>query len=114
MALGREAGGRLSLNNMANRAVKQPNGKYAQFSDVVDHFTYVNCSREELWAIYRDEFGAGIATAKLDRADASPERFSEEIATIRFRHGDAEADATAAYLSCTDGSALAPPSLREN
>jgi hypothetical protein len=72
---------------MGNRAIKQPNGLYARFSEIVDDFTHVNCSREELWAFYRDEGGVECANGKLQRADEHANRFDEAIDVIKRIHG---------------------------
>lgn len=77
---------------MANRAVKQPNGLYARFSDILDNFTHINLTREELLGIYRDEYGGADAEMKLERADQNPQRFVQEIETIRCIHGDVAAE----------------------
>ena len=73
---------------MPARAVKQPNGLYARFSTIVDDFTDFNCSRDELWTIFRDECGVECANGKMQRADENHGRFEEEIQTILFVHGD--------------------------
>jgi hypothetical protein len=91
---------------MANRIVVQPNGLFARFSDIVDHFTHFNCSREELWLFYRDEAGVRVADSKFETAiEAGNDRFEDEIETIRFVHGPLEADRTRAFLSapCEEG-----------
>lgn len=84
---------------MANRAVKQPNGLYARFSDIVDHFTHIHLTREELIEIYVEEAGRNVALGKLERADQNLHRFQDEIDTIRWVHGPLEADRTAALLA---------------
>jgi hypothetical protein len=97
---------------MANRAVKQPNGRYARFSDIVDHFTHVNLTREELFEVYRYEFGIVVANDKINSADAHPERFNKAIETIRCIYGELEADGVRAYLSCADDATTPSPMLR--
>ncbi len=86
---------------MAHRAVLQPNGLYARYSDIVDHFTHFNLTREDLITVYEfmPQFDLEKATGKLDRADAHPERFDEEIETITSVHGPLEGSWTRAYLS---------------
>jgi hypothetical protein len=73
---------------MAWRIVKQPNGKYARFSDVVDDFTDYDADREEAVALC---IGKGLspedAEAKVQRADDNPQRFAEELETIVAIHG---------------------------
>lgn len=72
---------------MGNRAIKQPNGLYARFSEIIDDFTHANCSREELWVFYRDEGGVECANGKLQRADENANRFDEAIDVIKSIHG---------------------------
>lgn len=48
---------------MAWRIVKQPNGKLARFSDVVDNFTHVNLNEEQALEVCIEK-GLGIEDAK--------------------------------------------------
>lgn len=41
---------------MPQRVVRQPNGKLALFSSVVDHFLYYDCDAEELYQIMIEEY----------------------------------------------------------
>lgn len=78
---------------MAWRVVKQPNGKYAIFSEVVDDFTVYDMTREEAVKECYEKFIRGLdreAEQKVSRADAEPQRFEQEIATIRAVHGRKE------------------------
>jgi hypothetical protein len=84
---------------MGNRAIKQPNGLYARFSEIVDDFTHVNCSREELWNYYRNEGGIECANGKLQRADKSLDRFDEAISIIASVHNKKLAEARRKELS---------------
>jgi hypothetical protein len=88
---------------MASRAIKQPNGLYARFSDVVDDFTDINCSREELHIVFRDEGGISSADRKLKDADENPQRFEEEMESIREIHGDTVADERLKKMSVMTG-----------
>ena len=72
---------------MPARAVKQPNGLYARFSTIVDDFTHLNCTRDELWTVFRDEGGVECADGKMLRADENPQRYEEELHTIEVVHG---------------------------
>lgn len=54
---------------MAWRIVKQPNGCYARFSDVVDDFTHMNMTREEALDVCLHEGGDALAENKLKNAD---------------------------------------------
>lgn len=49
---------------MAWRIVKQPNGLYARFSDIVDHFTHYNMDRETAIKQCKQEPGMGEAEAR--------------------------------------------------
>ena len=84
---------------MGNRAIKQPNGLYARFSEIVDDFTHINCSREELWAFYRDEGGIECANGKLQRADEDLNRFNEAIEVIANVHSKRLAEVRRKELS---------------
>ena len=84
---------------MGNRAIKQPNGLYARFSEIVDDFTHANCSREGLWNYYVRESGEHCATEKLQRADENPGRFDEAIEIITAVHSKELADSRKKELS---------------
>jgi hypothetical protein len=84
---------------MGNRAIKQPNGLYARFSEIVDDFTHANCSRKELWGFYRDECGVECANGKLQRADENAYRFNEAIEVIKSIHGEEIAEKRKKELS---------------
>ena len=72
---------------MANRVVKQPDGLYARFSEIVDDFTHINYSYEDMWELYRDDSGIDCANEKMKRADDEPCRFDEAINIIARHHG---------------------------
>ena len=84
---------------MGWRMVVQPNGKYARFSDVVDHFTDYDMTRDEAFILCRDLAGVETARHKLDQADKLNGRFEREIGTIRIVHGPEEAGKIRAELS---------------
>ena len=84
---------------MPARAVVQPNGLFARFSTIVDNFTHVNYTREELWKVFRDECGLDCADGKIERAIAEPQRFEDEIDTIKMVHGPLEAERMKNYMS---------------
>lgn len=57
---------------MGWRMVKQPNGTYARWTDIVDGFTHVNLSRREALEVCRESlarFGSLEAEQKVKRAD---------------------------------------------
>jgi hypothetical protein len=81
---------------MAWRVVKQPSGRYAIFSEVVDNFTLIDATRDEM---VREccQKGMGVIEAieKVDRAfkdqavRRNGSRWSEAIDIIRDVHGEA-------------------------
>lgn len=86
---------------MAWRIVKQPDGLYARFSDVVEDFTHTDMTREEAITLCTSHMSETMAKAKVDRADLHPERWEECERTIQSRHGD---DLTIySYSPCADG-----------
>ena len=68
---------------MAWRLIRQPNGKLARFSEVVDDFTHTDMTEREAVT----EFGP-IAVAKILRADTQPHRYHEALSIINEVHGD--------------------------
>jgi hypothetical protein len=83
---------------MAHRIVKAPNGKYAAFSDPVDHFVAYDMTREDVIKYLIDERQCSTAEAelKLQRADeditmfGGKGRYEEAMDTIRNIHGAEE------------------------
>lgn len=76
---------------MAWRIVKQPNGLYARYSEVVDDFTHTDMSRDEAMEVCREHMGRDDAEAKLQRADDEPLRWQEAIDSMRaLREGHLE------------------------
>ena len=84
---------------MAWRMVRQPNGKLARFSDVVDDFTDYDLSDQEAFELCRDMAGVYVAKIKICHADAEPQRFAESLETIRLIHGNSRAEQRASELS---------------
>jgi hypothetical protein len=90
---------------MAWRFVRQPNGKLARWSDIVDDFTHLNLSPGGAAAICLQQHGMGAAETgeKVGRAmrDERPDgsagdgtfRWRECLDTMREldKHGEAEA-----------------------
>lgn len=54
---------------MGWRVVKQPDGRYAIFSEIVDCFTIMNLTRDEMIEECVEEVGRRDAEAKVQRAD---------------------------------------------
>jgi len=50
---------------MAWRIVKQPNGLFARFSDVVDNFTHLDMTRKEAFEVCREYCGVTDAERKV-------------------------------------------------
>ena len=98
---------------MAWRVVVQPDKKYAVFSDVVDNFTLFNMSRAEavdycfveisdgerhyreqcrrlnvIRPFTSEEYWKLTAEEKVKRAEDAPERWEEELGTIKNIHGE--------------------------
>jgi hypothetical protein len=70
---------------MAWRIVKQPNGRYARWSDIVDDFTHMEMTREEAIDVCRGYPGMGAAESeqKVANAEREPWRWVDELATMR-------------------------------
>lgn len=105
---------------MGSRIVKQPNGKLARFSEVVDNFTDCNMDRDEAILLCKDEgMSTDAATAKVQRGidDLDPydysivgsglDRWNEAVRIIEEQHGK---DELASVLSEID-SVGAPKTL---
>ncbi len=54
---------------MAWRMVKQPNGKYARWSDIVDSFTHLNLAQHQALDLCIAEAGMAQGTEKMKRAE---------------------------------------------
>ena len=86
---------------MGWRLVKQPNGLYARFSEIVDDFTDYDMDRQEAFETCRDLAGVNVANQKIDSADKELDdrdqpreplyRFNDCIETIGIVHGKKEA-----------------------
>lgn len=102
---------------MGQHIVKQPNGKYAIFSSVVDDFIAYDATPEEIAGHFRQEAiensdrqtARGITSAD-HFADA---RFATEIETVRRIHGDAMADEYVELLSKASGTHAAAGKEKE-
>jgi len=97
---------------MPQRVIKQPNGKLAVFSTIVDGFTIIDANYQEMIDYWIGELGEAEGTAKVQRGiddDTTGickttkrdglNRWRDAIATIRFQHGDIEAERVIAELS---------------
>ena len=82
---------------MAWRIVKQPDGRYARFSDVVDNFTHLNMTREEALVVCREHADALWAGEKVRNADSDTledgacggglDRWRDSMQTVLDIHG---------------------------
>lgn len=88
---------------MAWRIVKQPNGKLARFSTVVDDFTDMDMTESETFELCREQVGVDGAKRKVQAGleDWKPwtvgakgngsERWKDSLKTITNVHGNAVA-----------------------
>ena len=59
--------------------VKQPNGGYARFSEVIDVFDILSMSRDQAVIFCVAEMGFEAGRAKVQRADDNPQRWKEDL-----------------------------------
>jgi hypothetical protein len=81
---------------MAWRFVKQPNGRYARFSEIVDIFTHMNMRPEDTYNIFRT-YSPELIDVKLAGADNEPGRWDEAIEIIETMHGKSKAQRLAKF-----------------
>ena len=83
---------------MGWRIIKQPNGFYARFSEIVDEFTDWNMTEQEAFELCSDLAGVKIAETKMYNANnnidpytmgSNFDRFEHAIDVIRCVHGSA-------------------------
>ncbi len=74
---------------MANRIIKQPDGYYARFSEIVDDFTHYNYTSQGILDVYIEEYSVNedVARSKLINAEENPDRFEEAMMLICSAHG---------------------------
>lgn len=79
---------------MGWRIVRQPNGNYARFSEVVDNFTHTDMDREGAVDMCRIQFqlSAAEAEVKVRNAETNLGRWAECMEIIRNVHGEEEAE----------------------
>ena len=83
---------------MAHRIVKTPNGKYAAFSDPVDHFVAYDMTREQAvqYCVDERQLSPEEAELKVQRADEDRTetwevgRYEEAMRTVYVIHGSEE------------------------
>ena len=79
----------------------QPNGKYAGFSTIVDHFIEYGMTREQAISVCIEKgMDAKSAEEKVRRGESrGVAQFLEDIDTLRLVHGDEEADKVTTDMS---------------
>jgi hypothetical protein len=98
---------------MAWRIVKQPNGLFARWSDIVDNFTDANASEQEALELCSEKMGKDEAHTKvqaavddLDQArnkGSGLDRWNECLNTIKLIHGEQELKDVLAYIEHQNG-----------
>lgn len=73
---------------MAWRIVRQPDGLYARFSEVVDDFTDVGMTRDEAYELCRESLGISGSESKIQMADDNPGRYKECLEIIQSVHAE--------------------------
>ena len=88
---------------MAWRIIKQPNGKLARFSEVVDDFTHSDMTEEEAIKVCMDEFdmGKNASVEKVKRGEKA-DYFDDAIEIIKSVHGEGLALKRVCDLSVAD------------
>lgn len=87
---------------MGWRLVRQPDGKLARFSEVVDNFTHYDMTDAEAFEVCLEHMGRRDAEAKIQRANNEPGRYAEAIRIIGRVHGKAEAKKVHAMIRGDD------------
>jgi hypothetical protein len=87
-----------------SQIIKQPNGKYCLFSNIVDSITHYDMSEEEIVEVYveevREEYKRKVKNVinQLEKEEKPYHQFTmtfdECIETIKEVHGEAEAENT--------------------
>jgi hypothetical protein len=90
---------------MGSRIIKQPNGKLARFSEVVDDFTHINMDVIEATRVCMEEgmsvekanavVGRGIndnSTLNGKTSGSGMERWNEALSIIKSNHGNLAVD----------------------
>lgn len=73
---------------MAWRIIKQPNGLYARFSEVVDDVTDYDMTSHEALELCEKLAGVEIGAMKFVGSHINPSRFEEAIGIINEVHGE--------------------------
>lgn len=97
---------------MPSYVVRQPNGLYAVFSTIVDHFTVTDATADELVGYFEGQMSRDDAQAKVLRgvqddcthvceraADDGLNRWRDALETVRAVHGEAAAKVVEGELS---------------
>jgi hypothetical protein len=93
---------------MAWRIVKQPNGLFARWSDIVDNFTDANASEEQALELCSEKMGKEEARTKVQCAiddlnearqkGSGLDRWNDCLNTIKIIHGEQELKDVLAYI----------------
>ena len=93
---------------MAWRIVKQPNGLFARWSDIVDNFTDANASEQEALELCSEKMSAEEAHKKVQGAvddlnsggikGSGLDRWNDCLKTIKLIHGEQELADVLAYI----------------
>lgn len=86
---------------MGSQFIKQPNGLYARFSDVVDSFTHFNLTPEDALKVYQKRILQGTekdVEAALKRADNNPNRWEEALNLVHRFEGKKGVDEALEHL----------------
>ncbi len=80
---------------MGKRIVIQPDGKFCEFSEVVDDITWYDMDEQEVIMLYYQEAlkeAGRLAGRKIKAAKENPGRWKECLDIMRINHGQAKVD----------------------
>jgi len=93
---------------MGWQIIKQPDGKFAIWSSIVDNFIFVNCDADEVVAAFVEDATKDLERSvreKLEKVEADKPAYyqftktwDEAIEDIRNLHGEEEAQRVLKYL----------------
>ena len=71
---------------MSIHIVQQPNGRYARFSTIVDDFTHINMTEEEVALVFPEKNKQEVEDV-IKRANNNPKGWKSACATRQAVHG---------------------------
>jgi|SRR5580765_843205 len=79
---------------MGWRIIKQPNDLFARFSEIVDDFTDLDMTAQDVIELCKAEYGlsSDASQGKLQRAIDNPQRWFEALEIIKDVHGEDKAN----------------------